>query len=322
MKKTSTWAQIQDLMIKDTRSRGCGNTLTNEEIKTLVDTVELFGGKTGQAWFDLFIARYRIYDWLAMGVVSERLGSESAAKVLVHSFLKLKGDVDKFIEDLRTTDYRIITEWKSVELDYQREERKNMKFTPKINKAIIVASKAHWEQDRKADGSRFIAHPVAVAFIVSEFTDDEDVICGALLHDVLEDVPKEIYSKKQMLEDFGPNVVEIVEGVSEEKDASMDNEEERRTWKKRKLAYLKNLETDSEGSLMVCAADKIHNMQSTIDAYEVQGEKVWQAFNSSKEEKLWFHEEVVKIIERRLENPIVERLKEVLGEFEVVVGRV
>lgn len=196
-----------------------------------------------------------------------------------------------------------------------------MKFTPKINKAIIVASKAHLDQVRKGDGIPFIAHPVAVAFIVSEFTDDKDVICGALLHDVLEDVPKEIYSKKQMLEDFGLNVVEIVEGVSEEKDSEMSPKEERRTWKKRKLAYLKNLETDSEGSLMVCAADKIHNMQSTIDAYKVQGERVWKAFNSSKEEKLWFHEEVVKIIEGRLESPIAGRLKEVLGEFEGVVKK-
>lgn len=183
----------------------------------------------------------------------------------------------------------------------------------------MVASTAHLGQTRKGDGTPFTSHPVAVACIVSEFTQDEDIICAALLHDVLEDVPKKTYSKEDMLRDFGARVVEIVEGVSEDKDATISKEEERATWKDRKKSYLANLETDSEGSLMVCAADKIHNMQSTIAAYEVRGEKLWKVFNASKEDKLWFHRGVVKVIERRLENGIVSRLESVLGDFEKIV---
>jgi hypothetical protein len=43
--------------------------------------------------------------------------------------------------------------------------------------------------------------------------------------------------------------------------------DEKATWEERKMKYLFALEHDSEESLMVCAADKIHNLQSMIDAY-------------------------------------------------------
>lgn len=196
-----------------------------------------------------------------------------------------------------------------------------MKFTQKINKAIMIASQAHLGQIRKGDGTPFISHPFAVAWIVAQFTDDEDIVCAALLHDVLEDVDKKIYSKENMLNDFGEEVVEIVEGVSEDKDASITNVEEKATWKERKKKYLKNLESDTEASLMVCAADKIHNMQSTLDVYSVQGEKIWEVFNSSKENKLWFYNEVTKIIERKLNNPIVSELKLVLRMYQEIITK-
>lgn len=196
-----------------------------------------------------------------------------------------------------------------------------MKFTPKINKAIQVAAICHKNMIRKGDGTPYISHPFAVAMIVAQYTNDEDIICAALLHDVLEDVSEKIYSKKQMKKDFGPRVVEIVEGVSEEKDASMSKAEEKRTWIERKKKYLKNLEEDSKGSLMVCAADKIHNMQSTIDAYQLKAEEIWEVFNTSKENKLWFHTEVTKIIEKRLKTSIVKELKMLMEEYRALINK-
>ena len=41
---------------------------------------------------------------------------ETSTKVLAHSFLKSDGVVSKFIEDLRTTDYDVITDWEGLEL--------------------------------------------------------------------------------------------------------------------------------------------------------------------------------------------------------------
>jgi (p)ppGpp synthase/HD superfamily hydrolase len=197
-----------------------------------------------------------------------------------------------------------------------------MKLTPEINKAIQVAAEAHSDQMRKADDTRYITHLIATAWITAEFTDDEATICAALLHDIFEDVPESKYSREKMLADFRPKVVEIVEGVSEKKDASITKAGEKETWRDRKKKYLSTLKKDSPESLIICAADKIHNMQSTINAYNIRGEGMWEVFNSSKEDKLWFYTEVVKIIENKLDNPIVEKLNSVLEKYkEIILSR-
>lgn len=189
-----------------------------------------------------------------------------------------------------------------------------MTLTTKIQKAIILATKLHWNQTRKGDGLPYIIHPYSVAFIVSRYTNDEDTIAAAFLHDVLEDIKKESYSDQEMIDEFGKNVYEIVKGVSEDKDASITKEEEKATWKQRKIKYLENLKQDSEESLIICAADKIHNLQSMIDAYRIQGEKLFSKFNSPADKKLWFYGEVLKILRNKLKNKIVAELQQVYNE--------
>ena len=199
---------------------------------------------------------------------------------------------------------------------------KILSLTPKIQKAIIRATKLHWNQIRKGDGLPYlpyIIHPYSVAFIVSRYTIDEDTIAAAFLHDVLEDVKKEEYNDKQMIKEFGQNVFNIVKGVSEEKDASITKKEEKATWEERKRKYLERLRHDSEGSLIVCAADKIHNLQSMIDAYKVQGDKLFSKFNSPANKKLWFYGEVLKILKDKLNNKIVKELELVFKEASAIL---
>lgn len=183
-------------------------------------------------------------------------------------------------------------------------------LTPKIQKALYTATRLHWNQIRKGDGMPYITHPYSVAYIVARYTHDEDTISAAFLHDVLEDVAKDEYNDAQMIADFGENVYEIVKGVSEEKDASISKAQEKDSWEDRKKKYLDNLEHDSEGSLIVCAADKIHNLNSMIDAYRQQGDALFQKFNSPPDKKLWFYDEVLKIIKKRLHNDIVKELED------------
>lgn len=56
-----------------------------------------------------------------------------------------------------------------------------------IDAAYRFAKEAHGDQKRKYTGEPYIGHPVAVARIVASVTDDCEMICAALLHDVLED---------------------------------------------------------------------------------------------------------------------------------------
>ncbi len=191
-------------------------------------------------------------------------------------------------------------------------------FTPTIQKAINIASRLHAGQIRKGSGDLpYISHPFSVAWILSEYTDDEDVIVAGLLHDILEDVKN--YRFDDMVRDFGERVAQIVKGVSEDKDPNIVSDE-KATWKERKSKYLQGLEHDSTEALMVCAADKIHNLQSMIDDYEVQGDSFWEKFNAPNDEKLWFYSEVGRILENRLKNPIVKDLMVKISEFQKIIA--
>ena len=188
-----------------------------------------------------------------------------------------------------------------------------MNLTPKIQKALNTASLLHQEQKRKADGLPYIVHPVGVAWIVSNYTTDEEVVCAALLHDVLEDVDRARYDYDRLKADFGEKVASIVQDVSEDKDASITKTAAKATWLERKQKYLDHLRTAGDEALLVSAADKIHNLTAMIDAHAVRGEAIWTTFNSPADKKLWFYEEVLKILQSRLTSGIVEELSMILA---------
>ncbi len=189
-----------------------------------------------------------------------------------------------------------------------------MKLTQKIQQAINLASRLHLGQVRKGDsGLPYISHPFSVAWILSNYTGDEDIVVAGILHDVLEDVKGYYYD--DMVRDFGERVAQIVKGVSEDKDPNVESDE-KATWEERKSKYLANLKNDSDEALMVCAADKIHNLQSMISAYQEKGDALWDNFNSPKEKKLWLYQEILRFMKGRLNNPIVDELEEVYIQAE------
>jgi (p)ppGpp synthase/HD superfamily hydrolase len=196
----------------------------------------------------------------------------------------------------------------AVLLIFLRKEEFMLTITGKIGKAISRACVLHGGQTRKGDGSPYISHPFSVALILSRYTQDENVICAGLLHDTLEDV--EGYTFQDLNNEFGDEVAIIVRGVTEEKEPA-SKVEKKATWNKRKIAYLENLVKGSKESLMVSCADKIHNLQSILEAYEIQGEELWKKFNGGKTKSLWFYGKVVMVAKAHLENDIVQELEEI-----------
>lgn len=191
-----------------------------------------------------------------------------------------------------------------------------MKFTPKINKTLKVAAKAHKDQLRKGTDIPYIMHPVAVAFIISQYSDDEDAIMGGLLHDVLEDVRPDIYSATDMEKDFGEEIVKIVRDVSEDKVAGEENE---KPWKERKEGYLAHLESlDDTRPLIISMGDKIHNLMSILEDYEEKGDTLWDRFNASYDEQVWYYNEFLKIMENKPVPP--EMLAELKGLVETLTN--
>jgi (p)ppGpp synthase/HD superfamily hydrolase len=82
-----------------------------------------------------------------------------------------------------------------------------------IDHAYAVAKKAHEGQERKYTGEPYITHPVAVANICAMVTDDVDIICGALLHDTIEDCETSV--EELTAAGLGWGIIDVVVGMTD-----------------------------------------------------------------------------------------------------------
>ncbi len=190
-----------------------------------------------------------------------------------------------------------------------------MLLTPRLDEAIKLASRLHSSQVRKDNAQTpYISHLVGVAMLISSVTDDEDIIIAGLMHDSLEDVPN--YTYEQLVLDCGQRVAGIVSHVTEPLDANKaDNEQ--LPWLVRKEAYLEHLRSGDIESAIVSSADKIHNTESFVCDFKKEGDSYAARFHSSIKNRLWFHEQVLTIVEVKLgnEHALVVRLKEATEVF-------
>jgi hypothetical protein len=79
-----------------------------------------------------------------------------------------------------------------------------------ISGAYDVAAYCHQGQNRKS-GDPYITHPVAVASILAETGADDQLVCAALLHDVVEDTP---YTQAALRERFGAEIAGLVDALA------------------------------------------------------------------------------------------------------------
>lgn len=197
----------------------------------------------------------------------------------------------------------------------------HLKLTEKLQKAINTASRLHVGQVRKGDNDLpYVSHPFSVAWILRGYTKDENTIIAGLLHDVLEDVPG--YRYEDLEKDFGAIVASIVKELSEDKDPNVQSDD-KATWEYRKKKYLQGVKRHSEKALMVCAADKIHNLQTMTEAYKEQGKALWDKFNAPSDKKLWFYEEVLKVLKQcGLDDRIVKDYERELARMKSCMNQI
>lgn len=86
----------------------------------------------------------------------------------------------------------------------------NKESSPRIEKAVEMAKKAHEGQLRKT-GEPYIVHPLAVKKILEEWGMDEDTIIAGILHDTVEDTDLTL---EEIKEEFGESVAFLVDGVT------------------------------------------------------------------------------------------------------------
>lgn len=172
--------------------------------------------------------------------------------------------------------------------------------------AVNFAAAKHEGQLRKAERVPYIVHPFSVAWILSGYDVPEDVIIAGLLHDVLEDVAE--VTPEEIRQRFGEHVLSIVLQVTEKKDPRRQDAA-KETWHERKTLYLERLRTASREAMLVSAADKLHNIKSITLSHKKLGDAVWTHFNAPREKILWYYGEVVKLLESRLDHPLIQELR-------------
>ncbi len=132
------------------------------------------------------------------------------------------------------------------------------KEVERVKEAYRFADQAHLGQSR-ASGEPYISHPIAVTEICAGWKLDTDSLMAALLHDVMEDqdVPKH-----ELAEKFGPDVADIVDGLSklDRLEFATKAEQQAESFRKMLLAMARDVRV-----ILIKLADRLHNMR-TLDA--------------------------------------------------------
>lgn len=140
-----------------------------------------------------------------------------------------------------------------------------------VDKAYNMAKSLHNGQLRK-DGTPYISHPVEVAYILAKLGFDENVLSGALLHDVVEDCGCSLDTIKK---EFNKVVAELVDSVSAIDEAKFvfddDDLYESRDFEKLSIeeqSFKKLVAIGKKNPLGFCIkfADRLHNLM-TIDIF-------------------------------------------------------
>jgi (p)ppGpp synthase/HD superfamily hydrolase len=189
------------------------------------------------------------------------------------------------------------------------------RLSARFDQAFAYASLLHASQTRKGSRTPYIAHLMGVAALVLEDGGSEDEAIAGLLHDSVEDHPREGHTEEEIRLLFGERVLRIVLGCT---DAF---EHPKPPWKKRKLDYLKHLSAAPADVRRVSAADKLHNARAVLHDFRHQGERLWRRFNAGKKDQLWYYRSLVEVLKKghRRPGPLVRELERVVFELEQAV---
>lgn len=172
-----------------------------------------------------------------------------------------------------------------------------LSLSPKFTEALLYAGELHGRQRRKGSGIPFMAHLLGVAAIVLEDGGDEEEGIAALLHDAVEDHPREGKTETEILERFGSRVHRVVMGCTDTDPAGG----KKGTWESRKKKFINHLRSEAAPDVLrVATADKLYNARSIINDMRLVGDEVWSRFSVPKEKTLWYYREVTRALKEQI----------------------
>ena len=139
---------------------------------------------------------------------------------------------------------------------YELKKRKRKANIKLVSKAYEFSYKKHEGQVRKS-GEPYIIHPLNVAYILTTIDMDEQTICAALLHDIVEDTPT---THQDIINEFGEEIANLVEGVTKLTQFQQNitvKEQQVEDYRKMFLAMGKDIRV-----ILIKLADRLHNMRT------------------------------------------------------------
>jgi GTP pyrophosphokinase len=138
--------------------------------------------------------------------------------------------------------------------------RKVQSYDPTVEASWLhavydLADAAHGDQQR-ASGESYIEHPIAVARILADMEMDRATIAAAILHDVVEDT---VVTSEEVAAKFGPEIAQLVEGVTKLTRIPYQSKEDAQVENLRKMfmAMAKDIRV-----IIIKLADRLHNMRT------------------------------------------------------------
>ena len=192
--------------------------------------------------------------------------------------------------------------------------------TDLLRKAYVFSAKVHLGQVRLS-GEPYLIHPLEVAGILTQLRLDVASVATGLLHDTVEDTLTNI---KQIQENFGEEIAQLVDGVTKISQISLRSSEEGQAENFRKmiLAMVKDIRV-----ILIKLADRLHNMrtlkyhspekqmeiaQETLDIYAPLAHRLGIDWVKSELEDLAFqylYPEIYEEIQRKIAKKEKERAR-------------
>lgn len=195
-----------------------------------------------------------------------------------------------------------------------------MLLSERFDRALLLAHRVHRLQHRKGRPVPYIAHLLAVAAVTLDYGGSEDQAIAALLHDALEDTqgmtPREL--RAVIHGEFGDLVLQIVE------DCTDTDAQPKPPWRARKEQYIAHLRAHAhEQSLIVSAADKLHNVQSLVRDHRHEGDATFARFNkeAGKSGTVWYYRSLAEVFLERMPGRLADDLDRAVRELEAAAGR-
>ncbi|MBD3366293.1 HD domain-containing protein [candidate division WWE3 bacterium] len=185
-----------------------------------------------------------------------------------------------------------------------------MFYTAQIRKAILIANQAHKGKLRRGPPKiPAINHPLAVGLILARVRPkNEDLIVAGILHDTVEDSPRNSKITLKALEEiFGRDVAGLVASVTQDMSDS---------WEKRKQESTARIyEMEADGMLLKCA-DMLSNLNDLYNSLDSYGQEALELFSRGFDVMMEHYDDRIEAFDTVWpENPLLPELRDVYGRL-------